>query len=177
LLEAAKTVFATSGVDAPAKEIADVAGVGVGTLYRHFPQRSDLVKAVFQHEVDACAEAGVALAAAHQPGAALERWLQRYTEFLATKRGLASALHSGDPAFEALPGYFRQRLEPTLRSLLETATASGEIRGDVSAQQLLHAVANLCMPVAGQTVHYNQRMVGLLIDGLRHGAATSQPRS
>jgi len=86
LLEAAKTVFGTSGVDAPAKEIADLAGVGVGTLYRHFPQRSDLVKAVFQHEVDACADAAPALAAAHPPGEALARWLHRYTEFVATKR-------------------------------------------------------------------------------------------
>src|SRR5215831_17160860 len=63
LLEAANTVFRTSGVDAPAKEIADLAGVGVGTLYRHFPQRSDLVKAVFQHEIDACAAAAKTLAA------------------------------------------------------------------------------------------------------------------
>ena len=60
LLAAAKAVFGTSGVDAPAKEIADQAGVGVGTLYRHFPQRSDLVKAVFQREVDACADAAAA---------------------------------------------------------------------------------------------------------------------
>ena len=67
LLEAAKAVFATAGVHAPAKEIADLAGVGVGTLYRHFPQRSDLVKAVFQHEVDACADAAPALAAAPCP--------------------------------------------------------------------------------------------------------------
>jgi AcrR family transcriptional regulator len=73
LLEAAKAVFATSGVDAPAKEIADLAGVGVGTLYRHFPQRSDLVKAVFQREVDACADAAPALAAAHEPAAAVPR--------------------------------------------------------------------------------------------------------
>jgi hypothetical protein len=118
LLEAAKAVFATSGVDAPAKEIADLAGVGVGTLYRHFPQRSDLVKAVFQREVDACADAAPVLTAAHEPGAALAKWLHRYTEFLATKRGLATALHSGDPAFDALPGYFMQRLGPTLGSLL-----------------------------------------------------------
>src|ERR1700734_242752 len=91
LLEAAKAVFASSGVDAPAKEIADRAGVGVGTLYRHFPRRSDLVKAVLQHGIDACAEA--ALAAAREPGAAaLAGWLQQYTEFLGTKRGLASAL-------------------------------------------------------------------------------------
>jgi AcrR family transcriptional regulator len=106
LLEAAKTVFGTAGVDAPAKQIADLAGVGVGTLYRHFPQRSDLVKAVFQREVEACANAATALAAAHEPGAALAKWLHRYTEFLATKRGLATALHSGDPAYCALPAYF-----------------------------------------------------------------------
>src|ERR1700745_697274 len=77
LLEAAKTVFAASGVDAPAKEIADLAGVGVGTLYRHFPQRSDLVKAVFQRGVDACADAAPALAAANGPGAAVGCRLRR----------------------------------------------------------------------------------------------------
>src|SRR5947209_2891668 len=99
LLEAAKTVFATSGVDAPAKEIADLAGVGVGTLYRHFPQRSDLVRAVLEHEIDACAAAAETLAATNEPGEALTKWLHRYTGFLATKRGFAAALHSGDPAF------------------------------------------------------------------------------
>ena len=170
LLEAAKTVFGTSGVDAPAKQIADLAGVGVGTLYRHFPQRSDLVKAVFQREVDACANAATTLAAAHEPGAALAKWLHRYTEFLAAKRGLATALHSGDPAYCALPAYFMQRLGPALGSLLEAATASGEIRGGISAKDILHAVANLCVPVPGEGVAYSQRMVALLIDGLRYGA-------
>src|ERR1700761_1493809 len=106
LLEAAKAVFAVSGVDAPAKEITDRAGVGVGPLYRHFPQRSDLIAAVLQHEIDACAAAGPALSAALPPGAALVSWLGRLTEFVGTKRGLAGALHSGDPAYDALPGYF-----------------------------------------------------------------------
>jgi len=174
LLEAAKDVFATAGVDAPAKEIADLAGVGVGTLYRHFPQRSDLVKAVFQRGVDACADAAPTLAAANEPGAALEKWLHRYTEFVATKRGLAAALHSGDPAFDALPGYFMQRLEPALASLLEAAVAGGEIRADISARDVLHAVANLCMPVPDEGPAYSQRMVALLIDGLHYGADTSQ---
>jgi AcrR family transcriptional regulator len=174
LLEAAKAVFATSGVDAPAKEIADLAGVGVGTLYRHFPQRSDLVKAVFQREVDACADAAPALAAANEPGAALAKWLHRYTEFLAAKRGLAAALHSGDPAFDALPGYFTGRLEPALGSLLEAAAAGGEIRADIVPRELLHAVATLCMPVAGDGVAYSQRMVALLVDGMRYGAGASR---
>ena len=177
LLEAAKVVFGTSGVDAPAKEIADLADVGVGTLYRHFPQRSDLVKAVFRREVDACADAAPALTAAHEPGVALALWLHRYTEFLATKRGLATALHSGDPAFDALPGYFKQRLEPTLGSLLEAAIASGEIRADMSPEDLLYAVAGLCLPAGDEGVAYSQRMVALLSDGLRYGAETRQSRS
>jgi AcrR family transcriptional regulator len=176
LLEAAKAVFATAGVDAPAKEIADLAGVGVGTLYRHFPQRSDLVRAVFQRGVDACADAAPTLAAANEPGVALRMWLHRYTEFVGTKRGLAAALHSGDPAYGALPGYFRQRLEPALASLLEAAIASGEIRAGISATDLLHAVANLCMPVPDEGPAYSQRMVALLIDGLRYGTDTSQSR-
>jgi AcrR family transcriptional regulator len=176
LLEAAKAVFAASSVNAPAKEIADLAGVGVGTLYRHFPQRSDLVRAVFQRGVDACADAAPALAAANKPGAALDKWLHRYTEFVGTKRGLAAALHSGDPAYSALPGYFFQRLEPALASLLEAAIASGEIRADVSARDLLHAVAKMCMPVPDEEPAYSQRMVALLIAGLRYGAGTSQPR-
>ena len=167
LLEAAKAVFAASGVDAPAKEIADLAGVGVGTLYRHFPQRSDLVKAVLQREIDACADAAPALAAAREPEAALADWLRRYTEFLATKKGFAAALHSGDPAFDALPGYFYQRLEPALGSLLEAATATGAIRAGISPRDLLLAVALLCTPVPDGGLAYSQRMVALLIDGLR----------
>jgi AcrR family transcriptional regulator len=170
LLEAAKAVFDTAGVDAPAKQIADLAGVGVGTLYRHFPQRSDLVKAVIERGIDACADAGPALSAEHEPGVALALWLQRYTEFLGTKRGLASALHSGDPAFDALPGYFMQRLGPTLGSLLDAAAATGDVRADISATDLLHAVALLCRPIPGEGLAYSRRMVAVLIDGLRYGA-------
>lgn len=177
LLEAAKAVFGTSGVDAPAKEIADAAGVGVGTLYRHFPLRSDLVKAVFQREVDACADAGPALAATHELEIALAMWLQRFTEFIATKRALASALHSGDPAFDALPGYFMQRLEPTLGSLLKAAIAGGSIRADISPRDVLYAVGSLCHTMADEGAAFSQRMVALLVDGLRYGAEASRSRS
>jgi len=171
LLKAARTVFVASGVDAPAKEITDLAGVGVGTLYRHFPQRADLVKAVVESGIDACADAGPALSAQHEPGVALAKWVQQYTEFLGTKRGLASALHSGDPAFAGLPGYFMERLTPTLDALLEAATAAGEIRADVSAADLLHAIAHLCQPAPGDGIAYSQRMVGVLIDGLRYNTS------
>ena len=174
LLEAAKIVFVSSGVDAPAKEIADRAGVGVGTLYRHFPQRSDLVKAVLQHEIDACAEAAPRLAAAHPPATALAMWLQRYTEFVATKHGLATALHSGEPAFEELAEYFWQRFGAALGSLLAAAVASGEIRADISPKVLLYAVASLCLPMGNDGVKYSRSMVALLIDGLLYGANASQ---
>ena len=92
---------------------------------------------------------------------------------MATKHGLASALHSGDPAFVGLAGYFWQRLGPALGSLLDAATASGEIHSDVSPQELLSAVASLCLPVPGGGVDYSRRMVALLVDGLRHGATCS----
>jgi AcrR family transcriptional regulator len=167
LLDGAKAAFAALGVDAPARDIAERAGVGVGTMYRHFPRRSDLVVAVLEHEIDACADAGPALSAAHDPGEALTLWLRRYTDFVATKHGLAAALHSGDPAFDALPAYFWERLGPVLDALLEAATATGEIRADVSAKDLLSAVALLCHPVPGEGPDYSQRMVALLIDGLQ----------
>ena len=78
LLQAAKAVFATSGVDAPVREIAEKAGVGIGTVYRHFPQRADLIAAVFRREIDACADAAPILAAEYAPFEALARWMQRY---------------------------------------------------------------------------------------------------
>ena len=176
LLQAALAVFATSGVDAPVREIAEKAGVGIGTVYRHFPQRAALVAAVFRHEIDACADAAAILAAEHAPGAALARWMQRYAAFIATKRGLATALHSGDPAFDSLPAYFAQRLLPAFRTLLDAAVAAGEVRADIEADDLLSAVANL----SGQSQYDDpdraRRMIALLIDGLRYGASPSVSR-
>jgi AcrR family transcriptional regulator len=174
LIEAARTVFATSGVAAPAKEITDLAGVGVGTLYRHFPQRSDLVKAVVESGIDAVADACPALRAAHEPAEALTLWIHRLTELLSTKRELAPALHSGDPAFSGLPGYFRQRLSPTLAALLDAAVADGTVRDDISAEDLLHAIMQLSQPVPGRGPEHNQRIVAVFIDGLRR-EATRRP--
>jgi AcrR family transcriptional regulator len=171
LLEAALAVFATSGVDAPVREIAVKAGVGVGTLYRHFPLRSDLIAAVFRREIDACANAAPALAKSHGPGEALARWMQRYADFIATKRGLATALHSGDPAYNTLPKYFDKRLRPVLRMLLDAAAGAGEVRSDVEPDDLLRAVGNLCMSVRDDRTDYARRMVALLVDGLRYTAS------
>jgi AcrR family transcriptional regulator len=173
LLQSALAVFATSGVDAPVREIADHAGVGVGTLYRHFPQRADLIAAVFRREIDACADAAPILAAEHAPFEALANWMQRYAAFVATKRGLAKALHSGNPAFDSLPAYFDQRLRPALRTLLESAAAAGEVRADVDPKDLLRAVASLCISAYDDGPGHARRMVALLVDGLRHGTSPS----
>ena len=170
LLEAAMAVFATSGVEAPVRQIAAQAGVGLGTVYRHFPQRSDLIAAVFRHEIDACTDAATMLAGAHPPGEALARWMLRYVDFVAAKRGLAPALHSGDPAFDPLRTYFEQRLRPALRALLESAAAAGEVRTDVDADDILGAVTSLCMHAFDQGPEHARRMVSLFVDGLRYGA-------
>ncbi|GAA0303569.1 TetR/AcrR family transcriptional regulator [Sphingomonas oligophenolica] len=173
LLQAAMALFATSGVDAPVREIADRAGVGVGTLYRRFATRADLIAAVFRREMDACADAAPVIAAEYPPFEALAMWLQRYAAFVGTKRGLAKALHSGDPAFEALPARFEQRLRPAFRTLFEAATAAGEVRADIDADEILGAVASLCMSAHDDRPDHARRMVAVLVDGLRYGANES----
>lgn len=165
VLEAAKIVFATSGVDAPVRDIATKAGVGIATLYRRFPKRADLVAAVFRREIDMCVTDAETLAATHPPGEALRRWLLRYTDFIATKKGLAAALHSGDPAFHALPAYFRTRFEPTLAGLLDSAVATKAVRPGLDPYDLLRAIANLSVADADGAEH-TRRMVALLIDGM-----------
>ena len=168
LLQAAKEVFADAGVDAPIRDIAARAVLGVGTIYRHFPQRSDLIAAVFRREIDDCAQAAVDLAAAHEPFEALRQWMQRFSAFFATKRGLAGALHSGEPAYTALPNHFDARLRPALEILLASAITAGRIRSDIAAGDLLGAIARLSMSDVGGPAQA-QRMVALLADGLRSG--------
>lgn len=177
LLKAAMAVFATSGVDAPVRQIASKAGVGLGTVYRHFPQRSDLIAAAFRHEIDDCADAARVLAVAHEPGEALARWMFRYVDFVAAKRGLAPALHSGDQAFDNLRTYFEQRLRPALQVLLASAAAAGEVRTDVDADDILGAVASLSMHGFAHGPEHARRMVSLFVDGLRFGAnSPTKPR-
>lgn len=173
LVQVARDIFATSGVDAPMREIAEKAGVGVGTIYRHFPQRADLIAAVFRHEVDACADAAALLLAQHAPGEALDLWMQRYVDFMVAKRGLAASLHSGGAAYETLPAYFDSRFVPALSLLLDAAVANGEVRGDVQPYDLLRAVASLCMPSSKGDPSAARQLVGLLVDGLRYRAGSA----
>lgn len=167
LLEAAMAVFAQSGVDAPVREIAERAGVGVGTLYRHFPQRADLIIAVMKSQIDACADAAAVYAAGHPPGEALARWMQRYVDFIVTKRGLSGALQSDNAAYAALPDYFYSRLRPALAGLLQTAVEQDVIRPGFEADELLRAVATLCKANPDEDTAATRKMVRLMVDGLR----------
>jgi AcrR family transcriptional regulator len=170
LLEAAAATFVASGVDAPVRDIAAKAGVGVGTIYRHFPTRADLVVAVYRHQVEACAEAGPALlAGSDSPHAALTRWIDLFVDFLVTKHGLAEALQSDDATFVTLHAYFIDRLMPVCAELLDAADRAGEIRGGVNAFELMFAVGNLCIGADKDARYDARRVVGLLLAGLRAG--------
>ena len=170
LVEAAADVFVTAGVEAPVRDIAAKAGVGIGTIYRHFPTRADLIIAVYRHQVEACAEAGPALLATTETAhAALARWIDLFVDFLVTKHGLAAKMQSDRASFEALHGYFLDRLEPVCAQLLRAAAAAGEIRSDVGAFELLFAVGNLCAGAGADKRYDARRVVGLLIAGLRTG--------
>ncbi|WP_041990350.1 TetR/AcrR family transcriptional regulator [Streptomyces sp. NBC_00370] len=168
LLDAAAAIFVTAGVEAPVRDIAAKAGVGTGTIYRHFPTRADLIIAVYRHQVEACAEAGPALlASSASPHAALGQWIDLFVDFLVTKHGLAAALQSDDAGLHALLSYFRDRLVPVCGELLDAAAAAGEIRPDMDPLELMHGVGNLCVG-ADSDPHYDaRRLVGLLIAGLR----------
>ncbi|SCG44832.1 transcriptional regulator, TetR family [Micromonospora echinaurantiaca] len=168
LLDAAAAAFIASGVDVPVRDIAARAGVGVGTIYRHFPTRADLIVAVYRHQVEALAAAGPTLLAdSTAPYAALARWIDTFVDFLVTKHGLAEALQSDDAAFEALHAYFLDRLVPVCAQLLDAAAAAGEIRPDLDAYELMRGVGNLCIGAGSNPRYDARRMVGLLIAGLR----------
>jgi AcrR family transcriptional regulator len=168
ILETAAAAFITSGVDVPVRDIAAQAGVGVGTIYRHFPTRADLIVAVYRHQVEACAEAGpTLLAGSSTPSAALARWIDLFVDFLVTKHGLAKALQSDVAAFETLHAYFLDRLVPVCAQLLEAAATAGEISPDMDARELMRGIGNLCIGADNNSGYDARRMVDLLLTGLR----------
>ncbi|MBB5935061.1 TetR/AcrR family transcriptional regulator [Streptomyces zagrosensis] len=168
LLSAAAAVFVTSGVDAPIREIAATAGVGMGTIYRHFPTRADLVVAVYRHQVDACAEAGpTLLTSAESPFAALRQWIDLFVDFLVTKHGLATAMQSDSSGFDALHAYFLDRLVPVCAQLLDAAVTAGDIRPGTHAYELMRGIGNLCIGRDNDPRYDPRRLVELLLQGLQ----------
>ncbi|OBB81476.1 TetR family transcriptional regulator [Mycobacterium colombiense] len=167
LLDAAAAVFVRAGVDAPVRAIAAEAGVGMGTIYRHFPTRADLVVAVFRHQLDALSSIETIVPTPEEnPYAALRSWVHRFADFLVTKHGLARALRSDQAGFDALHAEFLQRLLPVCDRLLKVAAASGLPRGDIRPLDFLHGVGNLCIGVEADPEYDVHGMIDLFIAGL-----------
>jgi AcrR family transcriptional regulator len=171
LLRAASRLFATAGPDVALEMIARTAGVGIGTLYRHFPTREALIEAVYRNEVDRlCASAGE-LVASLPADAALEQWMERFVSYAATERGLSGALKSVASSQSDLFGATRERLLTAVGSLLGAGIATDKIRADVSAEDVLAAM-NAVWMISGEGEQWalqSQRVLGLLMDGLRAG--------
>jgi AcrR family transcriptional regulator len=167
VLEAAKAVFSQGGPEASLETVARRAGVGIGTLYRHFPTREALYEAVYRHEVEQLVELARHLEAETAPVEALRRWLQAGVEFMATKKGMAAALAMAAQGSPELVAYSLDRLTRAVGELLQRAAATGEIRVDIGPEDLLRTLVGMCYAHGrpGWQVKV-LRLVDVFIDGL-----------
>jgi AcrR family transcriptional regulator len=168
VLEAAKAVFSAGGPEASLEAVAKRAGVGIGTLYRHFPTRQDLFEAVYRREVEQLSEFAEHLRSAKDPVDALRRWLRSNVEFVATKKGMSAALALTFQSSSDLAAFSMDRLTKAIGSLLDRAVAAGQMRADVSPEDLLRALIGMCymhdQPGWQSSV---LRMLDVFVDGLR----------
>ena len=169
MLEAAKAVFSQGGPEASLEAVARRAGVGIGTLYRHFPTREVLYEAVYRHEVGRVFWSSPRqLEAEAAPVEALRRWLQAGVEFMATKKGMAAALVMAAHGSSELVAYSLDRLSRAVGELLRRAVAAEEIRADLDPEDLLRALVGMCY--AHDRPGWQARVLRLIdifIDGLR----------
>ena len=168
VLEAAKAVFSAGGPDASLEAVARRAGVGIGTLYRHFPTRESLFEAVYRREVQQLGELAEQLKTEAAPVDALRRWLRSNVEFVATKKGMSAALALAVQGSSELSAYSFDRLTKAIGALLDRAVAAGEIRSDISPEDVLRTLVGMCymhdQPGWQTSV---LRMVDVFVDGLR----------
>ncbi|MEJ8278124.1 TetR/AcrR family transcriptional regulator [Pseudonocardia spirodelae] len=168
LLEAAAAVFVTDGVDAPVRAVAARAGVGVGTVYRHFPTRPDLVVAVYRHQIESCAAAArTCLDAAATPYGALLDWAGTFVDLLVTKHGLAGALSQDSGRSAALHSLFLERVLPACATIVAAAADAGQVPHDVTAYEVLRGIGNLCVGADGDPRYDARRAVRFFLAGLR----------
>jgi AcrR family transcriptional regulator len=167
LVAAAHEAFGRDGPDASLEAIARAAGVGIGTLYRHFPSRQALILASYQREVDQLVSAASELLDSEPPAVALRTWMHRLAQYAATKAGLAEALRSVAAAHTAqLPGTYDEILA-ALATLLEAGVADGAIRSDMNALDVLLAMGGLFhLPPDRPWRPQATRLIDLLMDGL-----------
>ena len=176
VLEAAEAVLSTGGPDASLEAVARRAGVGIGTLYRHFPTREALFEAVYRREVQQLADLAEQLKQEADPVEALRHWMRSNVRFVATKKGMSAALALAAYKNPELYSYSFDRLTQAVRGLLDRAIATGEIRADISPEDLLRALVGMCymhdQPGWQTSV---LRLVDVFIDGLRN--RDKEPRS
>jgi AcrR family transcriptional regulator len=168
VLEAAKAVFSQGGPEASLEAVARHAGVGIGTLYRHFPTREALYEAVYRREVEQLVQLAKELDGRMTPVEALRRWLRAGVEFMATKRGMAAALAMAAHSSSELVAYSLDRLTGALGELLQRAAAAGEVRADIDPDDLLRALVGMCYAHDGTGWQAKVlRLIDVFIDGLR----------
>jgi len=176
VLEAAKVVFSAGGPDASLEAVARTAGVGIGALYRHFPTREALFEAVYRREVQQLADLAEELKQEEHPVDALRHWMRSNVKFVATKKGMSVALALAAYKNSKLFSYSFDRLTRAVGGLLDRAIATGEIRDDISPEDLLRALIGMCymhdQPGWQTSV---LRLVDVFIDGLR--IQPDKPRS
>ena len=168
LLAAAKTVFAEKGATASLDEIARMAGVGAGTLYRHFPTRDALVEALYRNETDQLIAAGALLARTQPPVQALREWLLLFVDFIATKHGIYELLNAIGRGTSELYSATSAKITQAVTFLVARAAESGEIRLDLDPHALLRACAGVANINAGPDGKREaKRLVDILIAGIR----------
>ncbi len=168
VLEAAKAVFSAGGPDASLEAVAKRAGVGIGTLYRHFPTREALFEAVYRREVQQLSEFAEALKSEADAVDALRRWLRSNVEFVATKKGMSAALALAAHSSSDLFAFTFERLTQAVGGLLRRAVEAGEIRADISSEDLLRALVGMCYTHDKPGWQANvRRLVDVFVDGLR----------
>jgi AcrR family transcriptional regulator len=176
VLEAAKAVFSAGGPDASLEAVAKRAGVGIGTLYRHFPTREALFEAVYRREVQQLGDLAEQLKSEAEPVDALRRWLRSNVEFVATKKGMSAALALAVQSSSELTAYSFDRLTKAVGGLLDRAVLAGEIRSDISPEDLLRALVGMCymhdQPGWQKSV---LRLLDVFVDGLRLQTGVSKP--
>jgi AcrR family transcriptional regulator len=171
VLTAAAAAFTADGADASLEDIARAAGVGVGTLYRHFPTREDLVLGVYSREVERLADSARRYAAEMPPAEALREWMRRFVQYAATKRGLVDMLHAMMRDQTDVFDDAKEQIRRAATMLLDAAARAGDIRGDMTAEDLTRSMGGICMasdPAAG--AECATRLIDLVYDGLRFGA-------
>ena len=169
LLETAKAAFAEKGPGASLDEIARTAGVGAGTLYRHFPTRDALIEAVYRNETEQLVAAANGLAETQSPLGALREWLLLFVDYMATKHGMYDALNSIVGGTSELYSASTEQMKQAIAKLIDRAVASGDIRLDIDPLDLLRALAGVANVSAGPDGQQAaKRMVDILIAGVRN---------